>query len=99
MLRGPDNLARDAGKVTATSATTRASSRAGIQPSQARYRPVYFSEAGRYVRTLILDRDELRAGDEFVGPIVIEERLSSTVAGPRCQVRVLDDLSLLIDIK
>ena len=78
---------------------TRASSQAGIQPSQARYRPVYFSEAGRYVRTLILDRDELRAGDEFVGPIVIEERLSSTVAGPRCQVKVLDDLSLLIDIK
>jgi hypothetical protein len=30
---------------------------------------------------------------------VIEERLSSTVAGPRCQVKVLDDLSLLIDIK
>jgi N-methylhydantoinase A/oxoprolinase/acetone carboxylase beta subunit len=60
---------------------------------------VYFSEAGRYVRTLILDRDALKAGDEFIGPIVIEERLSSTVAGPSCRVKVLDDLSLLIDIK
>jgi N-methylhydantoinase A/oxoprolinase/acetone carboxylase beta subunit len=76
-----------------------ASSRAGIEPSAARYRAVYFSEAGRYVRTLILDRDALEAGEEFIGPVVIEERLSSTVAGPRCRVKVLDDLSLLIDIK
>jgi N-methylhydantoinase A/oxoprolinase/acetone carboxylase beta subunit len=76
-----------------------APSQAGIESSQARYRSVYFSEAGRYVRTLILDRDALRAGDEFIGPIVIEERLSSTVAGPSCHVKVLDDLSLLIDIK
>ena len=54
-------------------------------------------------RPLCADADSgprrLRAGDEFVGPIVIEERLSSTVAGPRCRVKVLDDLSLLIEIK
>lgn len=74
------------------------SSQAEITPSETRYRSVYFNEANDYLQSLILNRDALRAGDEFIGPVVIEEGLSSTVVGPKCRVKVLDDLSLFIAV-
>lgn len=51
-------------------------------------RPVYFPEAGAYVETPIYDRYRLAAGTVVDGPLVVEERECTVVAGPSCQLRV-----------
>lgn len=62
-------------------------------------RPVYFREAGGYVSTPIYERALLPAGFEARGPMVIEDRSSSLVVGPKGAVVLLDSGNLVITIQ
>ena len=61
-------------------------------------RDVLFPDFGT-LRTRVLDRYVLVPGDEFAGPVVIEERESTTVVGPDAKVVVDEQLNLIIDIE
>ena len=61
-------------------------------------RAVYFPETG-YAPCRIYNRYALRSGDTFRGPAVVEERESTTVIGPDCNVTVDSYLNLIIDIE
>jgi N-methylhydantoinase A/oxoprolinase/acetone carboxylase beta subunit len=50
-------------------------------------------------RTQILDRYALKAGDQFEGPAVIEERESTTVLGPGSRIKVDEWLNLIVDLE
>ena len=51
-------------------------------------RPAYFPERGGFVPTPVHDRYRLAVGTELSGPVIVEERESTTVVGPRDSVRV-----------
>ncbi|MDI3340438.1 MAG: hydantoinase/oxoprolinase family protein [Sphaerobacter sp.] len=59
-------------------------------------RPVYFPEFGGFHPTPVYDRYQLRPGDCFDGPAIIEERESTVVVGPRGRVAVDQHLNLVI---
>jgi len=61
-------------------------------------RDVHFPDFGT-LRTKVLDRYALAPGDEFAGPLVVEERESTTVVGPDVRVVVDEQLNLIIDIE
>jgi N-methylhydantoinase A len=65
-------------------------------PAPDAIRPVYFPEASGYLDTPVRRRDALLPGDVFAGPAIVEEAASSTVAGPRSRVEVLEDHSLKV---
>jgi N-methylhydantoinase A len=60
-------------------------------------RKAYFPEAGGYVDTPVYDRYTLTPGAAFAGPAIIEERESTTVAGPGARVRVDSRLTLILE--
>ncbi len=60
-------------------------------------RPVWFPETG-FAPCKVYDRYALTAGTTFAGPAVIEERESTTVAGPDTTITVDKYLNLIIDI-
>ena len=60
-------------------------------------RQVYFPETG-YGSCKIYNRYALKAGDNFRGPAVIEERESTAVAGPDTRISIDKYLNLIIDI-
>jgi N-methylhydantoinase A len=60
-------------------------------------RPAYFPEAGGYVETPVYDRYALRPGADFSGPVIIEERESTTVIGPGARVRVSPALDVVAE--
>ena len=60
-------------------------------------RQVYFPETG-YRSCKIYNRYALKAGDNFRGPAVIEERESTAVAGPDTRISIDKYLNLIIDI-
>ena len=52
-------------------------------PSHVRgHRPAWFPEAGGYVETPVVERATLGLRTRLVGPIIVEERECTTVAGP-----------------
>jgi N-methylhydantoinase A len=51
-------------------------------------RNAYFPEASGYVQTPVYDRYALEAGTRFTGPVIIEERESTTVIGPGSVITV-----------
>lgn len=61
-------------------------------------RPVRFPENDDYVDTAVYDRANLRPGDTFSGPAVIEEAESTLVVGPGAAVRVDMEGNLLVDL-
>ncbi|MCU1490351.1 MAG: 5-oxoprolinase (ATP-hydrolyzing) [Acidimicrobiaceae bacterium] len=67
-------------------------------PAPDAIRPVYFPEASGYLDTPVRRRDALLPGDGFAGPAIVEETASSTVAGPRSRVEVLEDHSLKVTL-
>jgi N-methylhydantoinase A len=69
------------------SALSAAVAPAGAAITQAR-RAVYFPEAGDYLDTLVLQREQLPAGFAFSGPALVEEAGSTLVVGPGAQARV-----------
>jgi N-methylhydantoinase A len=60
-------------------------------------RKAYFPEARGYIDTPVYDRYALQPGATFEGPAIIEERESTTVAGPGARVRVDGRLTLIMD--
>src|SRR5437870_1454844 len=50
-------------------------------------RQAYFAEVGGFVETPVYDRYALRAGAEFAGPAIVEERESTAVVGPGARCR------------
>ncbi len=61
----------------------------------AAHRQAYFPECGGYVEVPVYRRDQLGAGQEVVGPAIVEERESTTVLPPAMRARVDDFGSLL----
>ena len=78
-------------------------SRPGAQTSHAAAaapkgtRKAYFPEVSGYVDTPVYDRYALTPGAAFVGPAIIEERESTTVAGPGAHVTVDHRLTLVLE--
>ena len=60
-------------------------------------RKAYFPEARGYVDTPVYDRYALQPGAAFQGPAIIEERESTTVAGPGARLRIDDRLTLIVE--
>ncbi|WP_426441055.1 hydantoinase/oxoprolinase family protein [Bradyrhizobium genosp. P] len=60
-------------------------------------RDVYFPDIG-FRRSRIFDRSNLAPGVQLSGPVIIEERESTTIVGPDAKLSVDDQLNLLIDI-
>lgn len=65
---------------------------------QQEVRPVYFSEAGGFVDTPVVQRSSLQAGDRMDGPVLVEEHASTTVVlpGDRLEVSPWGDLVIQI---
>ncbi|MBI2203172.1 MAG: hydantoinase/oxoprolinase family protein [Candidatus Rokubacteria bacterium] len=61
-------------------------------------RAVWFPDTG-VAPCPVLNRYALPAGLEFIGPVVVEERESTTVIGPGSRVTVDAHLNLLIDLE
>jgi N-methylhydantoinase A len=70
---------------------------AATTPAPKGRRPAYFPEAGGYVDTPVYDRYALSPGAAFAGPAIVEERESTTVAGPGARVRVDGRLTLVLE--
>jgi N-methylhydantoinase A len=60
-------------------------------------RPAYFPEAGGYVDTPVYDRYRLEAGTRVDGPVIVEERESTTVIGPGARVHVDARLTIIAE--
>ena len=71
------------------------SARVALAPKSTR--KAYFPEARGYVDTPVYDRYALQPGAAFQGPAIIEERESTTVAGPGAMLRVDDRLTLIME--
>ena len=61
-------------------------------------RPVYLSEARKYVKTRLFARSELRAGNRIDGPALIEEHASTTVLLPGDHLQVDEFGNLVIEV-
>ena len=58
-------------------------------------RSVYFNEHEDYIPCRVMNRMSLCSGDRFEGPLIIEERESTVVIGPECEVVVDKTLNLI----
>jgi N-methylhydantoinase A len=67
------------------------------KPSPKGTRKAYFPEAKGYVDTPVYDRYALGPGAVLAGPAIIEERESTTVAGPGARVTVDSRLTLIME--
>ena len=59
-------------------------------------RRAYFPERMGYVDTPVYNRYALRAGAEFTGPAIVEERESTLIMGARGRARVDDKLNIVV---
>jgi N-methylhydantoinase A len=57
----------------------------------------YFSDAGAYVSTPVYDRYALQPGTRMAGPVIIEERESTLVAGPGTRVSIDERNNVIVD--
>jgi N-methylhydantoinase A len=72
---------------------------AGPDASAARIgeRPVWFPEAQDFVPTPIYSRDELKPGNRFAGPAIVEQMDTTTVVPPGMTARVDPYLNLILE--
>jgi N-methylhydantoinase A len=61
-------------------------------------RPVWWSPEVGQLETTVLDRERLTPGERFDGPLIVEERESTTVVDPGCTLAVDERLNLIIDL-
>ncbi len=71
--------------------------RAAGDPTKGR-RPAYFPEAGGFVETTVYDRYRLVAGDDLIGPAVVEEEGSTLVVGPGAAARVAPSGNIVVTL-
>ena len=88
VVRGP------APKVTLAHSARQGSAAHARKPS----RRAYFYDVQNFVDTPVYDHEHLQPGAAFAGPVIVEQRASTTVAGPGDRVRVDDYLNLIVDI-
>ena len=62
------------------------------------HRPAYFPEYADYRDTPVYDRYLLRPGVRITGPAIIEEQESTAVIGPGGDVRLDDQLNLIVSL-
>ena len=62
-------------------------------------RRAYFSEAGGYVDCLIVRREALRPGETISGPVIIEDKESTTVVPPGDTVSIGETRDLIVSIQ
>jgi N-methylhydantoinase A len=74
-----------------------AQTRGAASPAPKGTRKAYFPEAKGYVDTPVFDRYALTPGAVLAGPAIIEERESTTVAGPGARVTVDTRLTLIME--
>jgi len=70
---------------------------AAAKPAPKGTRRAYFPEAKGYVDTPVYDRYALTPGAVLAGPAIIEERESTTVAGPGARITVDSRLTLILE--
>jgi len=70
---------------------------AATAPTAKKHRAAYFPEPGGYVETPVYDRYRLDPGVRFVGPVIVEERESTTVIGPGALISVDAHRSLVAE--
>jgi N-methylhydantoinase A len=70
---------------------------AASTPTPKGQRKAYFPDARGYVDTPVYDRYALTPGTAFAGPAIVEERESTTVAGPDARVRVDSHFTLVLE--
>ena len=56
--------------------------------SNDKLRPVYFPEMREFVETKVVPRSSLSSGIKLAGPLIVEERESTTVVGPSAELSV-----------
>jgi N-methylhydantoinase A len=61
-------------------------------------RSVWWGPDDRHLDTTVLDRTRLPPGARFDGPLIVEERESTTVVDPGCTLVVDEHLNLVIDL-
>ena len=61
-------------------------------------RPVRFPENDDYVDTTVFNRAQLRPGQNFDGPAVIEESESTLIVGPGSKIQVDEDGNLIVEL-
>ena len=61
-------------------------------------RAVYFPEARGFIETAVFDRYRLRAGDELMGPAVVEEEGSTLVIGPEGRASVAASGNIVVTL-
>ena len=83
--------------ISVSGAKPGAAPRAAVTPTPKGTRKAYFPEAGGYLDTPVYDRYALAPGAAFAGPAIIEERESTTVAGPGARVTVDARLTLVLE--
>ena len=74
-----------------------AQTRGAAAPAPKGTRKAYFPEAKGYVDTPVFNRYALTPGAVLAGPAIIEERESTTVAGPGARVTVDTRLTLIME--
>lgn len=62
-------------------------------------RAAYFPELDGFVPTPVYSRYQLRAGDRFSGPAIVEERESTVVVGPDASVEIDTHGTLIMELK
>lgn len=62
------------------------------------FRQAYFPEVPGYTKTPVYDRYALSTGVSITGPLLIEERESTTVVGPGAEVRVDEYLNVIVEL-
>ena len=76
--------------------TKRRSNQYSLMPQG--HRPVFFDDLGKFVRTPVFSRDQLKCEDRIKGPAVIEEYASSTLVLPGDRLEVGKHGELVITI-
>ena len=61
-------------------------------------RAVYFPEVRGFIETAVYDRYRLRAGDELMGPAVVEEEGSTLVVGPQGRASVAASGNIVVTL-
>jgi N-methylhydantoinase A len=87
-------------RVIASSARPRSgATRSGVPGDAVKgTRGVWWRPEDGELETTVLDRAQLAAGDRFEGPLIVEERESTTVADPRCSLTVDAGMNLVITL-
>jgi N-methylhydantoinase A len=62
-------------------------------------RPVYWGATHGWADTQVLNRYALRPGDTFEGPLIVEERESTTVLDPDTTLTIDESLNLVVDLR